>query len=287
MSKVYLQEKLTAGDNITIDSTNKISAGVPEILEATQSAAGLMPASDKKKLDGITLSNDLTETGANVVPANIIYKAIDKKQDKLTFDTSPTSGSNNPVTSGGVYTMKNNLDTAIGKKQDKLTFDSTPTSGSSSPVTSEGIRSAIDAIPTGMSKHLITSIAIKSTGGSWSYGFTLSRDILKKSYALLFESDGALGSSSEGYVYIASANVSNASYRINLAPSKNKYPIKSPVFIVGGEQSKSISWTNYYTYQSWSPYSDSTSISTQLLFERMEIIGYGADQSTLKIYAIY
>ena len=95
------QEKLTAGDNINI-TDNTISADVPEISEATQSAAGLMPASDKKKLDGITLSNDLTETGANVVPANIIYKAIDKKQNKLTFDTIPTSGSTNPVQSGGV-----------------------------------------------------------------------------------------------------------------------------------------------------------------------------------------
>ena len=92
MSKIYLQEKLTAGDNITIDSTNKISADVLEITEATQSAAGLMPAADKKKLDGIMLSDELTETGANVVPANIIYKAIDKKQDKITVSTSePTS----------------------------------------------------------------------------------------------------------------------------------------------------------------------------------------------------
>lgn len=111
MSKIYLQEKLTAGDNITIDSTNKISADVPEITEATQSAAGLMPAADKKKLDGITLSDELTETGANVVPSIVIYKAIDKKQDKLTFDTLPTSGSNNPVTSDGIYEfVKNEVD---------------------------------------------------------------------------------------------------------------------------------------------------------------------------------
>ena len=28
---------------------------------------------------------------------------VAKKQDQLTFDTTPTSGSTNPVTSGGVY----------------------------------------------------------------------------------------------------------------------------------------------------------------------------------------
>ena len=46
------QEKLTAGDNITI-ANNVISADVPEISEATQSAAGLMSADDKQKVGEI------------------------------------------------------------------------------------------------------------------------------------------------------------------------------------------------------------------------------------------
>lgn len=58
------------------------------------------------------------------------------KQDKLTFDTSPTQGSTRPVTSGGIYT-------ALLGKQNTLTFDSTPTSGSSKPVTSGGIYTAL------------------------------------------------------------------------------------------------------------------------------------------------
>lgn len=33
-----------------------------------------------------------------------VYNALLKKQDKLTFDSTPTEGSNNPVTSGGIYT---------------------------------------------------------------------------------------------------------------------------------------------------------------------------------------
>lgn len=44
------------------------------------------------------------------------------KQDKLTFDTTPTANSSNPVTSGGVKTYvddtKNTLNTAISKKAD-------------------------------------------------------------------------------------------------------------------------------------------------------------------------
>lgn len=77
--------------------------------------------------------------------------AIGSKQDKLTFDSAPASGSKNPVTSGGIYSAligKQNAgdyatNAALAKKQDKLTYDSTPTSGSSNPVTSGGIYSAL------------------------------------------------------------------------------------------------------------------------------------------------
>ena len=44
------------------------------------------------------------------------------KQDKLTFDTTPTQGSRNPVTSGGLYTR-------FQQKQDTLSFDSAPREG--------------------------------------------------------------------------------------------------------------------------------------------------------------
>ncbi len=97
------------------------------------------------------------------------------KQDKLTFDSTPTASSANPVTSGGVKTeldkKANSADLAkiatSGKladatqdathrvvtdtekdkwsgKQDKLTFDSTPTASSANPVTSGGIKTALD-----------------------------------------------------------------------------------------------------------------------------------------------
>ena len=61
-----------------------------------------------------------------------IKNLLSVKQDTLTFDTTPTSGSSNPVTSGGVHA-------ALAGKQDTLTFDTAPTSGSSNPVTSDGL----------------------------------------------------------------------------------------------------------------------------------------------------
>ena len=59
------------------------------------------------------------------------------KQDTLTFDNVPTSGSTNPVTSDGLYT-------ALGTKQDTITVDSVPTSGSTNPVQSGGVYDAVD-----------------------------------------------------------------------------------------------------------------------------------------------
>ena len=68
-----------------------------------------------------------------------LHKALEAKQDQLTFDTAPTANSTNPVTSGGVKT-------ALDNKQDKLTFDNVPTANSDNPVKSGGVYSVIGAL---------------------------------------------------------------------------------------------------------------------------------------------
>lgn len=114
----------------------------------------------------ITLANGSTLTAKPSDP---------QKQDKLTFDDSPTAGSNNPVKSGGVKTA---LDDKLNKSEYVLftgatqsgagtqgivpapasegmylgsggaweTPDSTPTAGSDKLVTSGGVKDAIDNI---------------------------------------------------------------------------------------------------------------------------------------------
>ena len=83
------------------------------------------------------------------------------KQDTLTIDAVPTSGSANPVQSGGVQSALaskadaatvtalsgtvNALSGTVAGKQDTLTFDSTPTAGSSNPVTSAGVKEYVDS----------------------------------------------------------------------------------------------------------------------------------------------
>ena len=108
------------------------------------------------------------------------------KQDNLTFDAVPTSGSANPVKSGGVYSQLatkadtsalnalsdtvGGLQTAVSGKQDALTFDQTPTQNSSNPVTSGGVYTALsgkqakltfDATPTAGSANPVTSSGVK------------------------------------------------------------------------------------------------------------------------------
>lgn len=91
------------------------------------------------------------------------------KQDKLTFDTSPTSGSNNPVTSNGI---KAELDKKLNSEDYTLFTGATesgaggkgivPAPGKSGLyLASDGSWSEPDTTPTENSKKLITSDAVK------------------------------------------------------------------------------------------------------------------------------
>jgi len=54
--------------------------------------------------------------GATAVQPSDMEEALSSKQDTLTFDSTPTSGSTNPVTSGGVYTsLTTKVDKVAGK----------------------------------------------------------------------------------------------------------------------------------------------------------------------------
>ena len=106
----------------------QIDAQAGEIEEIDTALAG--------KQDVLTFDNAPTSGSDNPVKSGGIYTALQGKQNTLTFDDAPASGSNNPVKSGGVYT-------ALARKQDTLTFDDAPTSGSNNPVKSGGVYTAL------------------------------------------------------------------------------------------------------------------------------------------------
>lgn len=66
---------------------------------------------------------DLTKTVKEIITT--MKKAIDSLQDQLTFDTTPTAGSSNPVTSGGIKTA---LDTVSKKADTQADWNSTDSS---------------------------------------------------------------------------------------------------------------------------------------------------------------
>lgn len=117
-------------------------------------------------------------TGTNttqIATTAYVVSGLSGKQDTLSFDSTPTLNSINPVTSNGVFnalTLKANLasptftgipnaptatsgtstnqlattefvTSGLSGKQDTLTFDSTPTSGSTNPITSGGVYSSL------------------------------------------------------------------------------------------------------------------------------------------------
>lgn len=87
-----------------IDATGATAGQIP-----TANGAGGWSWQDQQGGGGGSSSDDITNesnvSGATVTGAlNSLSDQIANKQDALTFDNSPTSGSNNPVKSSGIYT---------------------------------------------------------------------------------------------------------------------------------------------------------------------------------------
>ncbi len=97
------QDKLTAGANITI-SGNTISAKDTTYGNASASAAGLMSAADKKKLDGMGLSKYLPLAGGTM--AGDIDMATNQKDIVVGTHRSSTSELPTAVAGGTNYRLK-------------------------------------------------------------------------------------------------------------------------------------------------------------------------------------
>lgn len=125
-----------------------------------------------------------------------VKNTLNNKQNKLTFDATPTAGSNNPVTSDGIKRALDNIDVGnvqeqldvikteqreqntkisankteidsvkedLAGKQNVLTFDATPTAGSNNPVTSDGIKKALDNVDVGNVQGQLDAIKTEQT----------------------------------------------------------------------------------------------------------------------------
>lgn len=130
---------------------------------------------------------DITASGVVVDSTESLTETLknieDNKQDKLTFDNAPTSGSSNPVTSDGIYQALQNVDidvdsalstTSENPVQNKVitgalnkrvatyneapnSWDTTPTQNSTKPLTSGGVYDALQGV--GANDNFLGTIA--------------------------------------------------------------------------------------------------------------------------------
>ncbi|MGN0137069.1 MAG: hypothetical protein ACI381_00440 [Candidatus Methanomethylophilaceae archaeon] len=92
------------GSADVVQSKSSISILDTTIQNSTDSQPGLMSAADHQQMtaDHATLSTTVSRVST-------CESDIAGKQNKLTFDAVPTEGSSNPVTSGGIYAVINNM----------------------------------------------------------------------------------------------------------------------------------------------------------------------------------
>lgn len=117
MINSYLARFAHANYGGEVDSMDELPNLTP--LYYVKNRNRMVKGSNKNTYNGVILA-DCTYDGTTVTDFTIrqpvrlaTTEMLDKKQDTLTFDTTPTQSSTNPVTSGGVYT-------ALGTKQDTL-----------------------------------------------------------------------------------------------------------------------------------------------------------------------
>lgn len=133
----------TATSELTNDSGFITSADVPDGAAASTSvplmdgtaAVGTSTAfargdhvhpSDTSRQEKITASGLLKGNGSGGVSAAVAGTDF---QSPLTFDSTPTSGSGNPITSGAVYTAIQSLGSALKYKGTKATTSALPSTG--------------------------------------------------------------------------------------------------------------------------------------------------------------
>ena len=146
-----------------------------------------------------------------------VLTLIGGKQDSLTFDDAPASGSDNPVKSGGIYT-------ALAGKQDVLTFDSTPTSGSTNPVTSGGVYTALGSVAT---KTASITIASSAWSGSGPYtasvtisGYTATANT-RVDITCPYSAISALADDGVTALYVENNSGTLTAYAVGAAPTAN------------------------------------------------------------------
>lgn len=153
-------ETITASVNEATTKAESAGSKADEAVTASNEAktvagaAGTKADAAKTAADSAKTTADAAKAAAEQASTDVqeMQLALEGKQDALTFDSSPTSGSDNPVTSDGIYK-------AIAAGSSTITLDDTVTAESHNGVKSSGIYTAIQAVQTDLDgqKDLISA----------------------------------------------------------------------------------------------------------------------------------
>ena len=125
-------------DALSLKATNADLSALSNRVDekANESSLESLSGIVANKQDTLTFDAVPMADSANPVKSGGVYSAVSAKAD-----ASTVSNLSNTV---------NDLGSVVAGKQDELTFDSTPTAGSSNPVTSSGIKSYVDSVLAGI-----------------------------------------------------------------------------------------------------------------------------------------
>ena len=152
-----LTASVSAADTKADAAASKANDAVSAAEEANTTAEA---ASTKADTANTTASQakttaDAAKTAADKAATDVqeMQSKLDGKQDVLTFDSTPTAGSDNPVTSDGIYK-------AIRSVGETVVLDDTVTENSHNGVKSSGIYTAIESAKTTLGQR-ITNVNTK------------------------------------------------------------------------------------------------------------------------------
>lgn len=154
-------ETITASVNEATTKAESAGSKADEAVTASNEAktvagaAGTKADAAKTAADSAKTTADAAKAAAEQASTDVqeMQLALEGKQDALTFDSSPTSGSDNPVTSDGIYK-------AIQAGSGTITLDDTVTPNSQNGVKSSGIYTAIESAKTELNQN-ITNVDTK------------------------------------------------------------------------------------------------------------------------------
>lgn len=115
------------------------------IKETIQSAAqSVLTYIHDNMPEGAVFEDTVLPSSANGVKSSGIYTALQTKADASTVSTLSNTVSGISTDVGIIQGQITSIQGTLANKQDELTFDTAPTAGSTNPVTSEGIKTYVD-----------------------------------------------------------------------------------------------------------------------------------------------